>query len=76
MSRKKAMKMKNSTFAIAAAVPAIPQKPRAPAISATIRNMTAHLNMVQSTRERHLLNARFGGLENTRFTDCHPAPWR
>src|SRR4051812_47735147 len=64
------MKMKNSTFAIAAAVPMIPQKPRAPAISAMIRNMTAHLNMVQPTCEEWLLNGRIGGLKNTRFADC------
>jgi hypothetical protein len=46
---KMAMKIQNKTWAIPAAVPAIPPKPKIAAITAITRNTTAHDNMLKSS---------------------------
>src|SRR5579883_945468 len=45
----KATKMKNSTFATAAAVPAMPPRPSTPAMMATMKNINAHLSIGSSS---------------------------
>jgi hypothetical protein len=42
-------KTKNSTFAIPTAAVAIPKNPNTPATNATIRNTTAHDNMLNTS---------------------------
>jgi len=45
ITRKITKKMKNKVLAMAAAAPAIPQKPNNPATMATTKNIKAHLSM-------------------------------
>src|SRR5690349_17171582 len=64
LTRNKMRNTTNKTCAIDAAVLASPKKPRAPAISATIRNVSAQPNMI------HLL--RFGVCSDQSFQTQWP----